>query len=113
MAMRIANPGEFKFEKETHDFGKIVQGTPVTYEFKFTNVGDEPIIISNVQASCGCTVPKYSSTPVKKGEVGTITATYNAANPGAFTKALTITSNAKTPSKVIYIKGEVETKSSK
>ena len=112
--MRVAAPGEFKFVEETHDFGKIAQGTPVTYEFKFTNIGEEPIIISNVQAQCGCTVPKYSSTPVKKGEVGTINVTYNAASPGAFTKTLTITSNAKTPTKVIYIKGEVvEKKSSK
>lgn len=106
-AMKAVVEAEFKFEEETHDFGKIPQGKPVTYEFKFTNVGDSPIIISNVEASCGCTVPKYSSTPVKKGEAGVITATFNAAAIGAFNKVITVKSNAKTPVKYLYIKGEV------
>jgi hypothetical protein len=99
---------EFKFEKETHDFGKLTVGKPVSVDFKFTNVGDQPLIISNVESTCGCTVPKYTSDPVKKGETGIITVTFNSASeqPG-FTKAVTIHSNAKTPVKVLYIKGEV------
>ncbi len=106
-ALRADQQPEFKFEKETNDFGKIAQGKPVTYEFKFNNAGDLPLIISTVESSCGCTVPKYTSTPIKKGEGGTIIVTFNAAAPGSFNKVLTIKSNAKTPVKYLYIKGEV------
>ena len=106
-AFNVVEKAEFKFEKETHDFGKIPQGKPVNVEFKFTNIGDEPLIISNIESVCGCTVPKYTSTPVLKGQSGSITVTYNAALITPFSKGLTIKSNAKTPIKVIYIKGEV------
>ena len=106
-AFKVDVPAEFKFEKETHDFGKIAQGKLVSVEFKFTNIGDEPLIITNIESVCGCTVPKYTNTPVLKGKTGTITVTYNAAALAPFSKGLTIKSNAKTPVKVIYIKGEV------
>ena len=107
-AMQDGTKADFKFDKETHDFGKIVQGKPVSVDFVFTNVGDDPLIISNVESTCGCTVPKYTTAPVLKGGKGTITVTFNAASvqPG-FTKAVTIKSNARTPVKVLYIKGEV------
>lgn len=101
---------EFKFEQETHDFGKIPQGTPVTYTFKFTNTGTAPLIISNIQSTCGCTVPDYSKTPVKPGEEGQIKVTFNAAAAQPFSKPITIASNAKTPSKTLIIKGEVVAK---
>ncbi|WP_306550870.1 DUF1573 domain-containing protein [Daejeonella sp.] len=106
-AFKIEEKAEFKFEKETHDFGKIAQGKPVSVEFKFTNTGNEPLIITNIESVCGCTVPKYTNTPILKGQTGTITVTYNAAALAPFSKGLTIRSNAKTPIKVIYIKGEV------
>ncbi|MEJ7779840.1 MAG: DUF1573 domain-containing protein [Daejeonella sp.] len=106
-AFKVDAQAEFKFEKETHDFGKIPQGKPVSVEFKFTNIGDEPLIITNIESVCGCTVPKYTNTPILKGTSGTITITYNAATVAPFSKGLTIKSNAKTPIKVIYIKGEV------
>jgi len=109
MKTKDAQP-EFKFEAETYDFGKIPQGKPVSHEFKFTNIGDQPLIITNVESTCGCTVPKYTSTPIKKGETGVITVTYNAAQVSTFSKAVTIKSNAKTPVKVLYIKGEVVSK---
>lgn len=103
------NAAELKFDKEVHDFGTIKEGTQATYEFKFTNSGNEPLVITNVQASCGCTTPKWSKEPIKKGETGLITAVYNSkGRPGAFNKAITVTSNAKTSSKVLYIKGTVE-----
>ena len=108
-AFKIEEKAEFKFEKETHDFGKIPQGKPVSVEFKFTNTGNEPLIITNIESVCGCTVPKYTNTPVLKGQTGTISVTYNAAALAPFSKGLTIRSNAKTPIKVIYIKGEVVT----
>jgi hypothetical protein len=102
-----SNEPDFKFVEEMHDFGKIAQGKPVTVEMFFTNVGNQPLIISAVEPTCGCTVAKYTQTPVKKGEKGSIILTYNAVAPGQFTKATTIKSNAKTPVKVIYFKGEV------
>lgn len=100
-------PAEFKFDKELNDFGKIPVNKAATVEFKFVNTGDQPLIISKVETTCGCTVPEYTQVPVKKGEAGTIKVTYNptgAAMP--FSKAITITSNAKTTTKVLYIKGE-------
>ncbi|RDC55751.1 DUF1573 domain-containing protein [Pedobacter chinensis] len=113
-AQTAAKPAEFKFEAETHDFGKIEMGKPVSFDFKYTNVGEEPLIITKAEASCGCTVPKYISTPIKKGETGVISVTFNAAaGPSPFSKAVTITSNAKTPVKVLYIKGETVAASSK
>jgi hypothetical protein len=105
---------EFKFDKESHDFGKIPVNKPVSVDFKFTNIGDEPIIITKVETTCGCTVPDYTKTPVKKGESGLVKVTYNptgAALP--FSKSITITSNAKTTTKVLYIKGETVAASSK
>lgn len=104
------NKAEFKFEEETHDFGKVPQGKPVSFVFKYTNVGDEPLIITAVESTCGCTVPSVEpkqGTPIQKGEKGTITLTYNAAVAAPFNKFVKITSNSKTPLKMLYIKGEV------
>jgi hypothetical protein len=105
------NAGDFQFTEETWDFNKIPKGTPVNHDFTFTNTGKEPIVISNVQASCGCTTPKWPKEPILPGKTAVINVQYNAANPGGFNKSITITSNAKTPSKVIYIKGTVEAQS--
>jgi len=101
---------EFKFNEEKHDFGKIPQGTPVTTIFEFTNVGTEPLILTNVQPTCGCTIADYTKTPVKAGEKGQIKITYNAAAAYPFNKGITVTSNAKTPTKILYIVGEVVAK---
>ena len=65
-------PADFKFDKETFDFGKIPTTKPVSVEFKFTNIGEKPLIITNVAASCGCTVPEWPKTPIKKGQTGVI-----------------------------------------
>ncbi|MBA3648213.1 MAG: DUF1573 domain-containing protein [Chitinophagales bacterium] len=102
------NAGDFSFKEETFDFGNIGKGTPVTHEFTFNNTGKEPIVISNVQASCGCTTPKWPKEPILPGKTSTIQVQYNAAHPGGFNKSVTITSNAKSASKVLYIKGVVQ-----
>jgi hypothetical protein len=101
---------EFKFNEEKHDFGKIPQGTPVTTVFTFVNTGVEPLILAEVRPTCGCTIADYTKTPVKKGETGKITITYNAAVVAPFTKAIVVTSNAKTPQKYLTIIGEVVAK---
>lgn len=105
-----ANPNAPKiiFKEETHNFGELSEGPQATYEFKFTNTGKEPLVLSKVQASCGCTTPSWPKEPILPGKDGVIVVTYNTqGRPGAFTKSITVTSNADTPSKVIFIKGEV------
>lgn len=105
----FAQSPELKFSESTHDFGKIDEaGGKVSHVFEFTNTGSSPLVIENVQASCGCTTPSWTRTPVQPGQKGSVTAEYNPyMRPGAFMKSLTISSNASTPKTVIYIKGEV------
>jgi len=105
------NKSEFKFEKEVHDFGTVPEGPAAVYEFKFTNTGKEPMILTNVVASCGCTTPKWSKEPVAAGKTGSIIVSFDTnGRIGGFNKAVTISSNSKTPVKVLYIKGVVEKK---
>ncbi|MDX5481212.1 MAG: DUF1573 domain-containing protein [Hymenobacteraceae bacterium] len=100
--------GELKFEKETHDFGSIAEGTQASYEFRVKNVGDKPVIITAVQPSCGCTTPDWTKEPILPGKTGVIKALYNSTGrPGPFHKAITVTSTAVTETQVLYIKGEV------
>jgi len=101
---------EFKFNEEKHDFGKIPQGTPVTTVFEFTNIGKEPLILTEVKPTCGCTIADYTKTPVKSGEKGVIKITYNAQAVSPFNKTIVVTSNAKTPTKYLNIVGEVMAK---
>lgn len=98
----------FSWDNTTHDFGKVKQGTPVTHEFKFTNTGKTPLVITNVQASCGCTTPAWTKEPVMPGGQGFIKATYNAAAVGAFNKTVTVTANIETGFIQLTIKGEVQ-----
>lgn len=99
--------GKLEFVKETYEFGNIAQGTPVSHEFKFKNTGNQPVVISNVQASCGCTTPEWTNTPVLPGKSGFIKASYNAAAMGVFNKSITVTSNGSNGTQVLYIKGTV------
>jgi hypothetical protein len=94
--------------KETiFDFGKIPQGKPVTNEFKFTNSGKVPLVLSQVSASCGCTTPEYSKEPIAPGKTGTIKATFNAATVGVFNKTITVAANVEGGSTYLVLKGEV------
>lgn len=99
---------EITFDKEIHDFGTIPQNVPATYTFTFKNTGKEPLIITSVSASCGCTQPEWSKEPIKKGEKGYVKATYNAASPGVFNKTVTVVSNAKRGTVVLTLKGDVK-----
>jgi hypothetical protein len=101
------NAQEFKFESETIDYGKIDKGSDGERIFTFTNVGDQPIIIKNIQSSCGCTVPKKPEKPVMPGEKGEIKVSYDTKRVGGFSKSITIFSNATEAAKVIRIKGIV------
>jgi len=107
---KAPNPNAAKliFKEESYNFTEIPEGPQVTHEFKFSNTGKEPLILSNVRASCGCTTPSWPKEPILPGKDGTILVTYNTqGRPGAFNKTITITSNADESNKVISIKGEV------
>lgn len=109
LAASAANAqGQLSFEKETHDFGTIAEGTQATYEFQVKNVGDQPVIITEVLPACGCTTPSWTKEPIMPGKTGVISAIYNSTGrPGFFNKAITVTSSAAAPTQVLYIKGEV------
>jgi hypothetical protein len=99
---------EVTFEKEVHDYGKIEQHGDGTCEFKYTNTGSQPLIISNAKGSCGCTVPDWSREPLAPGESTVIKVKYDTKRIGLINKTVTITSNAtNAPNSVIRIKGEV------
>ena len=107
-ASATADGPTMKFEKETHDFGKIKQGDKVTYEFKFTNAGKSPLIIKDAIASCGCTKPEWPSTPIKPGESGAIKVTFDSRSKmGLQDKQITITANTNPAQNLVHLIGEV------
>ena len=89
--LKANDVSKIKFDTVEHDFGNQPQGKPVTYEFTFTNKGEEPLVLENVKASCGCTTPTWTKEPVMKDKKGTIKAQYNMAREGAFRKSITVT----------------------
>ncbi|MEO8172707.1 MAG: DUF1573 domain-containing protein [Sediminibacterium sp.] len=98
----------FKEPEFTHDFGAIPQGTPVSYNFIFTNTGKAPLVLSNAVGSCGCTVAEWPKEAIAPGKTGAIKVTYNAASPNTFDRTVTLSSNATNPSVVLHIKGDVK-----
>ncbi len=103
--------GIMSFPKETHDFGNIDEGTIASYEFEFTNTGDQPIEITRVQAACGCTTPEWTNKPIHPGETGKIKASYNSeGRPDVFNKSITVYSNARKEMLALFIKGFVKSK---
>lgn len=103
--------GVIKFKSESHDFGKIEEGVQATHTFEFTNTGTAPVVISNAQASCGCTTPDWTKEPVMPGKTGKVTASFNSqGRPNNFSKTVTVISNSETPQIVLTIKGDVNPK---
>jgi len=97
-----------KFEKQTHDFGKIKVADIVTYDFKFTNAGNSPLIITDGYASCGCTKPTWPKAPIKPGENGIIHVTFDSKGKmGLQDKMITITANTVPAQNVVHLIGEV------
>ncbi len=102
---------QIKFDKTTYNFGSFSEKDNIQKcSFSFTNVGDAPLVINQAVASCGCTVPSYTKSPIAPGEKGTIDITYNGKGkfPGHFKKSITVSTNG-TPERVrIYIEGTME-----
>ena len=89
-----ADAAAFKFEKESFDFGQISNGEKVSYDFKFTNIGQSPLIITSATATCGCTVPDYPKEPVAPGAEGIIKVVFDSSGKlGMQNKVVTITAN--------------------
>lgn len=107
--MVLAQKPTIKFENESHDFGDIQEKDgPVSYVFKYSNTGNNPLIITNVNASCGCTTPEWTRKPLRAGESGEIKVTFNPANrPGTFNKTITVYSNSENPTILLRISGKV------
>jgi hypothetical protein len=98
---------EIKFDKTTHDFGKIKKGIHKAVIFQFTNTSAKPAVIEFAQAECGCTTPEYKQNPVLKGQKGSIKVTYTAPFSGVFKKKVTVKfAGIKTPTE-LEIEGEV------
>lgn len=96
-----------KFKETTHDFGKIKQGAPVTFDFAFSNISDKPVVIESATASCGCTTPVKPEAPVAKGKNDKITAGFNAAAAGAFNKTIYVKVAGVDQPLELHITGEV------
>lgn len=97
---------EILLKEISFDFGRIPQGKPVYHFFEVTNTGKTPMVISDVQTTCGCTTPEWSRTPIASGETTKIKVGYNAAAEGNFEKQITITYNQNL-TKQVLIKGNV------
>jgi len=98
----------FVDKENKYEFGAVPQGTPVTHVFNFKNTGKEPLVLSAVNTTCGCTVPEWPRDPILPGASAAVKVTYNAANAGDFTKVITVQSNAFTPTASLTIHGEVK-----
>ncbi len=104
---------KIEFKSETIDYGEIERGSDGVRVFEFTNTGDAPLVISDVKSSCGCTIPKKPEEPIMPGKVGKIEVKYDTNRVGPIRKAITVTSNADTPTKVLKIKGTVKSPGAK
>jgi len=105
----VANAPVISFTEDTYDFAKIKEGEKVKHTFEFTNTGKSPLILSDVQAGCGCTTPKFDKKPVNPGEKGTIEIGFNSSGQkGVQHKIITVFSNAQPGQTMLHLKGEVQ-----
>jgi hypothetical protein len=93
-----------QFAEKQHDFGDLVQGESVTYKFAFQNTGTEPLMILNVQTTCGCTAPQWPKKPIPPGEGGEIVVTFNSTKKmGRVNKIITVYTNGEKPEEKLKI----------
>jgi hypothetical protein len=107
-AAQDAKGPKMQFDVTTIDYGTIEKGAEPLRKFKFTNVGNEPLIIKGAKGSCGCTVPTYPKEPIMPGETSVIEVRYDTQRVGPFQKQVTINTNEANDTQVLNIKGDVK-----
>ena len=106
-AAKAQNGPVMTFEKTEIDYGNVVQAGDGVRIFKFKNTGTEPLIIKNARGSCGCTVPKWPSEPIKPGQTASIEVKYDSNRLGSFSKTVTVETNEEVGKHVLTIKGNI------
>ena len=105
------NPGQLpvmKFEEIEHDFGKLIDGETVSFDFQFTNSGKSDLVIVDVSTSCGCTVPSYPKTPIRPGDKGTVKVSFNSSGKRGFqAKNILVVANTQPNTTLLRIKAQV------
>jgi hypothetical protein len=107
ISFTVSAQAKIEFKTDTIDYGTIEKGANGVRVFEFTNTGNEPLIISKVNSSCGCTVPKKPEGPIQPGQTGEIEVKYDTNRVNPIRKTITVISNAETPTVALKIKGEV------
>ncbi len=103
-----ANGAEITFSESSKDFGDITQGDVIEHTFKFENTGSQPLIISNVLVTCGCTATDWPRDPIAAGKSSEITVRFDSKGKnGAQNKIITVVSNAVNPREKVSIKSNV------
>jgi hypothetical protein len=98
----------FVFQEEVHDFGKIIEGESVSFDFKFKNTGKSDLLISDVSTSCGCTVPIFTKEPIRAGQTGVIKVTFSSAGKRGFqSKNIVVVANTQPNTTTLRIKAQV------
>lgn len=99
------------FDEYEHHFGKVAEGEKISYQFMYENKGTAPLAIASVSTTCGCTVPKYNTRPIKPGERGSLEVVFDTSDrSGMQTKTVSVKSNASVPVVLLKITAEVEQK---
>lgn len=105
------DPTTVEIIDSVYDFGSVGEGAVVEYNYRFKNIGDKPLVVSAVNASCGCTVPEKPEEPIKPGEIGFIKVKFNSeGRPGEVRKSVTVSSNANPGFPTLQLKGHVDGK---
>ncbi len=112
-AVPVGPVTSMEFTETEYDFGTVTEGEKVTHVYKFKNTGQEPLIISNAKATCGCTVPNWPREPIAPGGDGELTVVFDTKNKGKVggqlqTKRVTVTANTDPVNSYVNIKGKVE-----
>ncbi|MCX6258912.1 MAG: DUF1573 domain-containing protein [Bacteroidia bacterium] len=102
------NLPEITFQETEHDFGLIPYGKDATFRFLFKNTGIEPLVLTSVRASCGCTTPTWTKEPIAKKDTSAIKVHYDTKRVGPFQKTVMVYSNSRNSPVTLTIKGEVD-----
>ncbi|KJD35785.1 hypothetical protein PW52_08605 [Tamlana sedimentorum] len=106
-SLAVSAQAKIEFKTETIDYGTIEKGADGVRVFEFTNTGNEPLVITKVSSSCGCTIPKKPKDPILPGKTGEIEVKYDTNRVNPIRKTITVQSNAETPTIALKIKGLV------